>query len=123
VKNNSALTVAVVDDDKSFCQAMLRLLRAYGFRALAFASAEAFLADPDRLSFDCLLLDVQLGGLSGLQLQQQLKSSKAAAEIIFISAHGEPEYQAQAERAGCVAYLHKTASGASVVAAILQATS
>ena len=54
---------------------MVRLLRAEGFQPSAYTSAEAFLADPERMGFDCLLLDVQLGGMSGLELQQQLISS------------------------------------------------
>lgn len=114
-------TVAIVDDDASVCRAMLRLLHAAGFQATSFPSAEDFLAEPNHTHFDCLLLDIQLSGMSGLELQTQLTAEKNPPPIIFISAHSEPEYRRPAEQAGCFAYLSKTVPGSAVIATIHQA--
>ena len=60
--------VAVVDDDESVCRSFARLLRASGIQAVTYSSAEAFLADSKRPQFDCMVFDVQLGGMSGIEL-------------------------------------------------------
>jgi FixJ family two-component response regulator len=65
----SGILVAVIDDDSSLCRALGRLLRAAGMQSVAYASAEAFLADPDRSRFDCLVVDIQLSGMSGIELR------------------------------------------------------
>ena len=102
--------VAVVDDDESFARALGRLLRASGFEVVLHPSAEAFLrADPLRRP-DCLVLDIHLGGMSGLELQQQLAALGSTLPIIFVTAHDEPELRRQAEKAGCVAVLAQTGS-------------
>jgi FixJ family two-component response regulator len=115
-------TVAVVDNEASLCRAMTRLLRAEGFHASAYTSAEDFLADRGWLAFDCLLLDVQMEGMSGLELQRQLTEFGATMPVIFISGHDEPEYRALAERAGCTAFFSKNDLGTTVIAAIREAT-
>jgi len=69
------ISVAIVDDDASLCNAMERLLRAAGFQSSAYPSAEAFLADRRRERLDCILLDIQLGGMSGFELQSYLAAS------------------------------------------------
>jgi FixJ family two-component response regulator len=115
--------VAVVDDDESACRALSRLLRAEGFQPVSYLSAEAFLADSKRPSFDCLVFDVQLGGMSGIELQRQLVASGSSTPVIYLTAHDEPETRERAEAAGCAAYFRKTAPGTDVLQAIRLASS
>lgn len=103
--------VAVVDDDDSVCRAMARLLRASGIHAITYASAEEFLHDQKRPAFDCLVVDVQLAELSGIDLQQRLATGGGCPPTIFITANDDPGMRERAESLGCVAYLRKTASG------------
>ncbi len=110
--------VAVVDDDEKLCQSFGRLLRAAGLQPITYASAEAFLADAKQPRFDCLVLDVQLEGMSGIELAQRLASEGAPPPFIFITAHDDPAARAEAEAAGCAAYFRKTDSGAHVLEAI-----
>jgi FixJ family two-component response regulator len=112
---------AVVDDDASLCRSFSRLLCAAGFQPITYSSAEAFLEDVKRPRFDCLLLDIQLGGMSGLELSRRLAAVKDSTPVIFITAHDDPEVQAQALAGGCAAYFRKTDSGQLVVDAIRHA--
>lgn len=113
--------VAVVDDDESVCRALSRLLRAEGIQPVSYPSAEAFLADTKRPLFDCLVFDVQLGGMSGIDLHQQLKASGSSTPVIYITAHDEPETRERAEAAGSAAYFRKTAPGRDVLESIRRA--
>ena len=113
--------VAVIDDDNSLCRALGRLLRAAGLDSVAYQSAEAFLADPDRSRFDCLVIDIQLGGMSGIELSQSLAASGSTTPVIFNTAHHRPEIRELAMKQNCVAYLRKADSGDSVLAAIHRA--
>jgi len=112
------INVAVIDDDEGIRISMSRLLRAAHLHPVAYSSAEAFLEDSNRPKFDCLLLDIQLKGMSGLDLSRRLSAVKDATPIIFMTAHGNPEVRAQAKAAGCAAYFRKTNSGSDVLAAI-----
>ena len=112
------ICVAVVDDDESLCRSLGRLLRASGIQPVTYASAEAFLADTKRPQFDCLVLDIQLGGMSGIELQRQLVAAGEKTPVIFITAHDDLEARAEAEAAGCAAYFRKIDSGAQVIEAI-----
>jgi FixJ family two-component response regulator len=113
--------VAVVDDDESACRALSRLLRAEGMHPVGYPSAEAFLADAKRPRFDCLVLDIQLGGISGIELQQRLKAAGSSTPVIYITAHDQPEVREQAQAVGCAAYFVKTAPGRDVIRAIRSA--
>jgi FixJ family two-component response regulator len=113
--------VAVIDDDDSICKSVSRFLRAAHLNPITYPSAEAFLADTKHPKFDCLVLDIQLDGMSGLDLSRRLSSVKDATPVIFITAHDEPEVRAQAEACGCASYFRKTASGADVIAGIRRA--
>jgi FixJ family two-component response regulator len=121
VSSNQNIYVAVVDDDDSVCHSMSRLLRAVHFQPITYSSAEAFLADKKHPRFDCLVLDVQLKGMSGLDLGRRLSAVKDETPIIFVTAHDDPEARAQAEAAGCAGYFRKTDSGADVLAALRRA--
>jgi FixJ family two-component response regulator len=110
--------VAVVDNDESVCRSFSRLLRAEGMQSVTYSSAEGFLADTKRPRFDCLVLDVQLGGMSGIELHQQLSASGSTIPVIYITAYDEPATREAAQAAGCAGYFRKTAPGAEVLAAI-----
>jgi len=112
------ILAAIVDDDSSLCKALGRLFRAAGIDSLAYCSAEQFLETGPMAEPDCLILDIQLPGMSGIELQQKLRASGRDLPIIFITAHDEPETRIQGERAGCLAYLRKTDPGDSVLEAI-----
>jgi FixJ family two-component response regulator len=113
--------IAVVDDDESICRSWSRLLRAAHFEAVTYPSAEAFLADTRHPRFECLVIDIHLGGMSGLELRHRLAADEDLTPVIFITAHDEPEVRAQAEAAGCAGFFRKTDSGADVLAAIRRA--
>jgi FixJ family two-component response regulator len=110
--------IAVIDDDGSLCRSMSRLLRAVHFQPVTYPSGEAFLEDTKRPKFDCLLLDIQLKGMSGLDLRRRLSAVKYDTPVIFITAHDDPQVREQAEASGCAGYFRKTDSGADVLAAI-----
>jgi len=113
--------VAVVDDDESICRSFGRLLRAAGFQPITYPSAEAFLEDLKHPQFDCLVLDIQLGGMSGLELNQQLGAAGSTTPVVFITAHDDPESRTQALAAGCTGYFRKSDSGSDVLDAIRRA--
>jgi FixJ family two-component response regulator len=115
------INVAVVDDDISVRRALERLLRAGGFEPVIYDSAEAFLEDARQMRADCLLLDIHLGGMSGLDLQQMLAEAGTVPPIIFITAHDEAETREVAQRAGYAAYFRKPFPGSSLLEAIRQA--
>src|SRR4051812_27569534 len=81
------ILVAVIDDDASVCRSLCRLLKASGIRSMQYASAEAFLADANKPSFDCLVVDIQLEGMSGIQMNLHLSASGSTTPVIFITAH------------------------------------
>jgi FixJ family two-component response regulator len=115
-------SVAIIDDDASANRALGRLLRGAGFDPSGFESAESFLADPARPSFGCLLVDIQLTGMSGLELQRQLQAEGNRQPLIFITAHDDPAYRAEAMKRGCVGFFRKTDPGALIVDALRRAT-
>jgi FixJ family two-component response regulator len=110
--------IAVIDDDEDLCRSMSRLLRAAHLQAVTYLSAEDFLADTKHPKFDCLLLDIQLKGMSGMDLSQRLSAVRDATPVVFITAHDDPEVRAQAEASNCAGYFRKTSPGADVLAAI-----
>ena len=97
--------VAVVDDDASFRKAMGRLVRLWGFRTSTFASAEEYLRIG--VPSDCIVLDLHLEGMSGLELQCRLSAERRAAPIVFVTAMDDPVARTRALNAGAVAYLEK----------------
>lgn len=116
------LNVAIVDDDERVRRALDRLLRAAGFNPLGYASAEEFLARPARVQPDCLIVDIQLRGMSGFELCRRLTAAGAVPPVIFITAHEESDTPEQARQAGCVAYFTKPVAGVVLLAAIRRAS-
>ena len=101
------IMVAVVDDDPSMLKATEDLLGAHGFTAAFFASAEEFLASGAQREANCLLVDIHLGGISGIELRQRLKSDQPALPIIFMTALDDESIRERAFQAGCLAFLRK----------------
>ena len=99
--------VAIVDDDESVRSALQGLIRVLGVPALAFASAEEFLDSGEQQHTACLIADIQLPGISGLELQSRLNTNHRRIPIIFITAHGDEDMRMQALRAGAVEFLMK----------------
>ena len=112
--------VCVIDDDDSLLRALRRLLDATGFRVETFSSAEQFLASDHRGRADCLILDVHLGGLSGLDLQERLARSGVNTPVVIITAHDDPLTRERARRAGAIEYLRKPFDDESLIDAILR---
>ena len=110
--------IAVIDDDESTCRSMGRLLRAAHLQPVTYPSAEAFLTDTNRPMFACLVLDIQLTGISGLDLRQRLAAVEDVTPVVFITAHDDPAMRTQAEAFGCAGYFRKTNSGTDILAAI-----
>jgi len=115
MSNTQHVYVAVVDDDENFCRSLGRLLRAAGMQPITYGSAEAFLADTKHPMFDCLVLDVHLGGMSGIELGQRLLAENRYAPFICITAQEDPQLRAAAEAAGCAAFFRKTDAGSDVL--------
>jgi len=110
--------VAVVDDDESLCPSFARLLRAAGMQPVVYASAEAFLSDTKRPAFDCLVLDLQLPRMSGLELQEKLSVEGYGAPVVFITAYDDVQSREPAYALGCAGYFRKSDSGREVLLAI-----
>ena len=99
--------ISIVDDNDSVRESLQRLMRCVGFAVNVFASAEEFL-DSDRLrNTDCLILDVRLPGMDGLELQRHLAASHSEIPIIFITSYEDDEVRARALNGGAVAYFLK----------------
>jgi FixJ family two-component response regulator len=99
--------VAIVDDDDLMRGALQGLLKAAGLQARVFPSAEAFLQSGDQHHSACLIADIRMPGMSGLELQARLNDEKISIPTIFITAHGDSRMRMQALRAGAVEFLAK----------------
>jgi FixJ family two-component response regulator len=119
--SNSTPLVFVVDDDVSVRESLELLIRQEGWQAEIFASAEEFLARPPALVPSCLILDMSLPGLSGLDLQERIASERADMPIIFMTGHGDIPSTVQAMKAGAIEFLIKPFTDAALLNAIRQA--
>jgi CheY-like chemotaxis protein len=111
-------TISVVDDDTSVREALTGLLKSAGFHAEAFASAEEFLQSGQLARTACLILDVRMPGMGGLELQRRVVTGKHGVPVIFITAHGDEELRARALEAGAADYLYKPFSEKTLLDAI-----
>ena len=116
--NTAPALISIVDDDESVRDALKSLIDSMGFRAEVFASGEAFLNSPHISQTDCLIADVRMPGMSGLELQERLNAANSSIPIVFISAHDDGEARARGLRAGAVDFLKKPFSEDSLVRAI-----
>lgn len=99
--------VAIVDDDELIRDSLHGLMKEAGFHALSFASAEEFLNSGERQHTACLIADIRMPGMSGLELQSRLNKERHRIPIIFITAQGDEKMRMQALRAGAVEFLTK----------------
>src|SRR5215472_17399265 len=107
VTQASGRIVAVIHDDESCRTALKEMLRSAGLSALAFASAEDFLKSGQHRQTGCLISDIRMQGMSGLELQAKLNAERCRIRTIFITAHGDTKMRMQALRAGAVEFLAK----------------
>jgi FixJ family two-component response regulator len=106
IQYNSRL-VAIVDDDESVQRALQDLIESDGLSALCFGSAEQLLDSEARNKAACLIADIRMPGLSGLELQAKLKAERCRIPVVFITAHGDAEMRIHAMREGAVQFLSK----------------
>ena len=99
--------IAIVDDDAAVRVALEGLLRSAGLSARAFDSAETFIESGQQYQTGCLIADIRMPGMSGLELQAKLNSEQCRIPIVFITAHGDAQMRVQALRAGAVEFLAK----------------
>ena len=103
----AAPLISIVDDDDSLRNSLNNLIRSVGFRAQGFSSAEAFLNSNQLHDTACLILDVRMPGMSGLDLQRQMVADNSRIPIVFITSHGDDNARTRALEAGAVAFLYK----------------
>src|SRR6516162_163593 len=101
---NAPKVIAVVDDEAAMRKAIVRLLGANGFTTRDYASAEAFLGCQMARESACLVLDINLGGMSGIELQRRLKASGSPIPVVFITAVDDERTKAEAMKAGCAGF-------------------
>jgi FixJ family two-component response regulator len=112
--------IAVIDDDPSVRAATVALLRSNGYRTEAYQSAEGFIADVDRSEAACLVVDVLLEDISGIELGHYLASLGYTFPIVFVTGSNDQGFQKQAMELGCVAYLLKPVAAEQLLDAVVQ---
>jgi FixJ family two-component response regulator len=118
VRSGKVKVVSVVDDDESFRAALQRLLKSAGFPVRSFASAEDFLKSGQQHDTGCLITDIRMPGMSGLDLQAKLNADHCSIPTIFITAHGDEKMRLQAMRGGAVKFLAKPFDDAILVESV-----
>jgi len=113
--------VAIIDDDVSLCRALGRLLRTRDFEAVEYHSAETFFSDLSNSNFCCLFVDIQLTGMSGLEMHRRLLASGDRTPVVFMTAYDDPVLRARAIQSGRAGFFYKTDSWAKIIYAIRQA--
>ena len=99
--------IAIVDDDEPLREALGSVMKAAGFATGTFATAEDFLNSGERRNTACLILDVRLPGMSGVELQSRLREMRSQVPIIFVTAHGDASLRESVIRAGAAGFLNK----------------
>jgi len=105
--NGKTKLIAIVDDDDLMRSALQGMMKAVGWPAQAFASAEEFLKSGQQTQTACLIADIRMPGMSGLELQAKLNAEHCRIPTIFITAHGDAKMRMQALRAGAVEFMAK----------------
>ena len=120
---DEAPLVAVVDDDASVRQSTRRLIRSFGYRAEAFASGEEFLASASGSRTACLMLDVRMPDMDGLEVQRQLTARHLHVPVVFISGRASDDEERRARAAGAVDFLRKPLAAATFLEVLQKALS
>jgi FixJ family two-component response regulator len=121
VTKATAPVVFIVDDDPSVRKSLARLIRSAGYRVDAFASAEEFLSREPSIGPCCVVLDVRMPGVTGLDLQKTLASALHGIPIVFITGHGDVSMSVNAMKAGAVDFLTKPFEGQDLLSAVQRA--
>jgi FixJ family two-component response regulator len=119
-KSNLQSTVSVIDDDPSVLKSLHRLLTVSGFPVKTYSSAQEFLNESLEQSPDCLVLDVRLPGMDGLELQKLLNEKGVTSSIVFITGHGDIPMSVQAMKAGAIDFLAKPFTDEDLLSAVKQ---
>jgi FixJ family two-component response regulator len=119
---SAKVTIAVIDDDEIHSRALGRLVRRAGFQIAIFHSAEDFLAAAGHASVGCLLLDIHLGGMSGIALHRELLARGDRTPVIYITAHEDEATRTEATRSGCAGFFLKTDSSSAILEALRHVT-
>jgi FixJ family two-component response regulator len=114
-------TIAVIDDDESVRLATRNLVKSLGFFVIAFASAEEFLESPRFDDISCIISDIQMPGMNGLELQQHLALTGPERPLIFITAFHEERFRKQAMEAGAIGFFNKPFEAKRLVECIARA--
>ena len=115
--------IYIVDDDASLRRSLKNLLTSVGFRVETFESAEAFVESARRDSIGCVVLDLRMGGMSGLDLLRHLAATGSRIPVIMLTAHGDDEMRRRSLQAGAVAFLEKPVQGPALLDAVRTALS
>ena len=118
---NSQGVIAVVEDDFGMREALTRMLKAAGYEARAYGSAEAFLECGSFADLRCLVVDIHLPGASGIDLQRRLEEDGQERPVIFITAHDTERLRREAEELGAIAFLAKPFEGRQLLDAVGEA--
>ena len=118
---NTQGVVAVVEDDFGMREALTRMLKAAGYEARAYESAEAFLQCGSFADLRCLVVDIHLPGASGIDLQRRLEEDGQESPVIFITAHDTARLRREAEELGAIAFLAKPFEGRQLLDAVGEA--
>jgi len=110
--------ISIVEDDASVREAMGNLMKAIGYQTAAFESGEAFLDSSATVETACLILDIRMPGMNGLDLQRRLGLSGNRTPIVFVTAHWDDDARRRALQAGAVAFLLKPVSEADLLGAV-----
>jgi two-component system response regulator FixJ len=121
MKSVQPALVAIVDDDESVRDAVGSLFRSMGFQAEPFAGGREFLESPKLRAFRCLIVDVQMPEMDGLELQLRLAAASYPIPIIFITAHNDEDVRTRAMRGGAVSFLTKPFSEDALLGAVQSA--
>ena len=117
----SASMISIIDDDESMRFALAGLVRSFGFGAKTYGSAEEFLTSGTSEASSCIITDIQMPGLSGIQLKQWLDDHASTAPVILITARSEPHIHAQARASGAVCLLKKPFDADTLLACLKKA--
>ena len=121
MNGNETRLVSIVDDDESLRRSVKNLLTSVGFQFETFASAEAFLQSAHRGNTGCVVLDLRMPGMSGLDLLMQLAAIGSRIPVIILTAHSDDEARRRALQAGAVAFLGKPFHGEALLGAVRRA--
>ncbi len=113
-----AIQISVIDDDEPLRIALIGLLRSAGYSGQGFASAEDFLASAKRTQFACIITDLQMPGMSGIELKQELVALDCKVPVIMITARTDSDLEAKARASGATCFLKKPFDANTLVACI-----